>query len=194
MTLSVLRRPSHDLLPAYAEALARDWSPDNTRPEAAQEQLSRIKTDAEAFLASMEDRAAKGPPVPLPDGTQVPRLPSCRRWIWKDGFAGSIGMRWMTGTEDLPPTCFGHIGYAVVPWRRREGLAKRALQELLPETQALGLRHVDLTADPDNIASRKVILAAGGAFIGAQEKPAAYGGGFHNLYRIHLGRGGRADT
>jgi predicted acetyltransferase len=42
--------------------------------------------------------------------------------MWDGEFCGSIGLRWLPGTEELPPHCLGHIGYAVVPWKRRLGL------------------------------------------------------------------------
>ena len=83
--------------------------------EAAREDLSRIYADAAAFLASMEDREAKGPPVTLPDGSTARRLPGFKRWLWDGEFCGSIGLRWQPGTTALPPHCLGHIGYAVVP-------------------------------------------------------------------------------
>ncbi|MFG5409487.1 GNAT family N-acetyltransferase [Piscinibacter sakaiensis] len=115
------------------------------------------------------------------------RLPSLRRWIWSDGaFGGSIGLRWPADLGPLPPHVLGHIGYAVVPWQRRRGLATRALGEMLDEARRIGLREVDLTTDPDNLASQKVVLAHGGRFVGAFEKPAAYGRAPGWRYRIDL--------
>ena len=63
--------------------------------------LERIAEDADAFLASMDDREAAGPDIVLPDGTTVKRLPGFNRWMWDDGFVGAIGMRWSPGTEEL---------------------------------------------------------------------------------------------
>ncbi|MEL6643369.1 MAG: GNAT family N-acetyltransferase [Pseudomonadota bacterium] len=184
--MTVLFTPNRALLPGYIDALKRGWSPDNLRPEAAAEQLEAIAKDADAFLRRLSDAEGSGPPVTLPDGTQVARLPSFRRWIVRDGFAGTIGLRWQPGTTDLPPTCLGHIGYAVVPWRRREGLATAALIELLPEARALGLAHIDLTTDPDNRPSQRVIEAAGGCFVGQIKAPPQLGSGTHALFRISL--------
>lgn len=183
---TLLVRPAQQHLESYRAALRTGWSPNNLRPEAANEELAEIAADADLFLARMEDRDAKGVPVILPDGSFVTRLPSLRRWIWSDGFCGSIGIRWQPGTEDLPPTCRGHIGYAVVPWRRGEGLATAAVLEILPIARSIGLRHVDLTADPDNIASIRVMEKAGATYLGTFTTPEALGGVTDSLYRIML--------
>jgi predicted acetyltransferase len=120
-----LVRPGPEHLSGYVAALECGWSHDNERGvEAAREELARIKADAPAFLASMEDREAKGPPIILPDGSTAKRLPSFRRWLWDGEFCGSIGLRWQPGTTALPPYCLGHIGYAVVPWKQRLGYGK----------------------------------------------------------------------
>src|ERR1700758_2646228 len=71
-----LVRPGPEQLASYVAALERGWSADSERGvDAAREELSRIHADAAAFLASMEDREAKGPAVTLPDG----RRPSASR-------------------------------------------------------------------------------------------------------------------
>ncbi len=150
------------------------------------EELQAISRDAKAFLASLNDPGACGPDIQLPDGSSVKRLPSFRRWMWKDGFCGSIELRWQHGTNALPPTCQGHIGYSVVPWRRREGVATAALAALLPEARHVGLTAVDLTADPSNIASIRVIKANGGQLVERRDKMHVHGEGQELLYRIDL--------
>jgi len=65
-----LVRPAREYLASYAAALERGWSPDNVRGiEAARDELQLIAADADAFLASMDDREAKGSPIALPDGS-----------------------------------------------------------------------------------------------------------------------------
>ena len=105
-----LVRPARLHLASYVAALERGWSPDNTDTVAAAEELERLRADEASFLAGMEDREASGPPVKMPDGSFVPRLPGIRRWLWDGEFAGSIGFRWQPGTTALPPYCLGHIG------------------------------------------------------------------------------------
>jgi predicted acetyltransferase len=124
--------------------------------------------------------------VILPDGSTVPRLPGFRRWIWDDEFCGSIGFRWQPGTSDLPAHVLGHIGYAVVRWKRGRGYAKRALGLLLREVRSTGLTFVELTTDPDNPASQAVILANGGRLVERFKKEAVYGGQDGLRFRITL--------
>ncbi len=158
--------PALEYLDAYADALRRGWSPDNIRLEAAaREELAKIAQDPAGFVASLDDREAKGGPITLPDGTQIPRLPGYRRWLWDGDFCGSINFRWQPGTAALPPHSLGHIGYAVVPWKRGLSYATQALAMLLPEARKEGLPYVELTTDPDNRPSQKVITANGGVFV-----------------------------
>lgn len=178
--------PAAEHLPSYVDALRRGWSPDNLRPEAAQEELASIEDDADLFLRLHTDRDADGPPIVLPDGTTVNRLPGFRRWMWDGEFCGSIGFRWQPGTTALPPHCLGHIGYAVVPWKRSRGYATRALELLLPEVRMEGLEFVEITTDPDNIPSRRVIESNGGVLFEQFRKPSNYAGDHSLRYRIYL--------
>ena len=180
--------PAAQYLPGYIHALEQGWSPDNLRPQAALEELARIADDPARFLSEQVDREAKGPPVILPDGRTVPRLPGYLRWMWDGEFCGAIGFRWQPGTTDLPPHCLGHIGYSVVPWKRDRGYATRALQLLLPQIRDEGLAYVELTSDADNIASQRVIEANGGELIERFTKSAQYGGGESLRFRILLAK------
>jgi len=180
-------KPGLEHLASYKTALERGWSPDNVRLlEATREQLAAIEEDPIAFLAGLDDPDARGPPITLPDGTKVPRLPGFRRWIWDGEAAGSIGIRWQPGTSALPAHVLGHIGYAVVPWKERRGYATQALRLILGEARTIGLDYVEITTDIDNLASQKVILANGGNVIGRFAKIAAYGGAQSLRYRIDL--------
>jgi predicted acetyltransferase len=182
-----LVRPAAEHLGSYVAALRRGWSADNVRgAAAAREELGRIAADSHAFLESLDDREAKGPPVKLPDGSLVPRLPGFRRWMWDGEFVGSIALRWQPGTTALPPHCLGHIGYAVVPWHRRKGYATAALRLLLPEARAIGLAFVEITTDPANVASQGVVTAAGGVLVEHFIKPAQYGATPGLRFRIPL--------
>lgn len=179
--------PSLQYLPGYVDALKRGWSPDNVRGEAAaREHLEEITKDAVGFVATLVDREAKGDPIVLADGSSVPRLPGYERWIWDGEFCGRIGFRWQPGTEALPPTCLGHMGYSVVPWKQGRGYATRALRRLLPDARAEGLLYVEITTDPDNLPSQRVIERNGGVLVEEFIKPASLGGTPCLRYRIHL--------
>ena len=181
-----LVRPSVERLPGYVDALQRGWSPDNTRDEARFEQLREIEQDAAKFVALLDDPEAKGGPYRLPDGSLVERIPGFHRWMWDGDFCGEIGFRWLPGTAELPPKCLGHIGYGVVPWKRNRGYATSALRLLLPEAREQGLPYVEITTDPDNVASQRVILANGGILVERFKKDPAYGDVEGLRFRITL--------
>src|SRR5438552_14342006 len=179
--------PSLERLPIYVAALKRAWSPDNIKGAAASiEELAQIEKDPRAFVDSITDREAKGPPIALPDGTTATRLPGFRLWLWDTEFCGSIGLRWLPGTSELPAHVLGHIGYAVVPWKEGRGYAKLALKLMLEHARAEGLQYVEITTNPDNTASRRVIEANGGVLIGRFQRPAQYGRTDAVRYRITL--------
>jgi predicted acetyltransferase len=182
-----LKRPSIALLPAYVAALNAGWSPDNVLGKAAADrQLARIEQDPQAFVDSLYDPEARGAPIPLPDGGVVPRLPGFVSWIWDGEFCGSIGFRWAPDGLELPAHVLGHIGYAVVPWKQNRGCATAALGLLLPEARARGLAYVDLTTDPGNMPSQRVILSNGGELAGPFRKPAQFGGAEGLRFRIFV--------
>lgn len=179
--------PTEQHLASYAEALRRGWSPNSERATAASlEELAQIESDPKAFIESLDDREAKGAPVKMPDGSVVPRLPGFRRWMWDGEFAGSIAFRWQRGTVELPPYCLGHIGYSVVAWKQRRGYATAALLMLLDEARFMEFPYVEITTDPENLPSKKVILAAGGTLYEEFLKPPQFGGKPCLRFRIGL--------
>lgn len=179
--------PSERYLSGYVRALEQGWSPDNVRGERApSEELLHIAQDRIGFLDALVDREAKGAPITLPDGSTVPRLPGYRRWLWDGEFCGSIGFRWQRGTAALPPYCLGHVGYAVVPWKRDRGYATAALKELLPDAKDEGLPYLEITTDPGNVASRRVIEANGGVLCERFVKPVVFGSAEGLRFRIAL--------
>jgi predicted acetyltransferase len=191
-----LVRPATAHLPSVMAALRTGWSPNTTRPEAAQEELALIEADADDYLRWMDDPDGRGPPVTLADGRQVPRIPGLRRWLWADDsdapgselqrFIGVISLRWLPGNAPLPPHVLGHVGYAIVPWHAGRGHATAGLGATLPLARQQGLRFIELTTDPDNLASQRVITRNGGVLVEHFNKGPTYGNKPGLRYRIDL--------
>lgn len=163
-----LIEPTLDRLPGYVAALETGWSPSATR-DLSGIHLDATRADARAFLSDLTRH--EGGTVTLADGTLVPRLPGRVFWIWDGEFCGTINLRFVPGTLDLPAHVSGHVGYAVVPWKWRRGYATRALALLLPVAHELGLPRVLVTCDAGNAASRRVIEANGGIAAGERSAP-----------------------
>ena len=163
----ILIAPSMDALPSYRAALERGWSSEAAAEDPAQaaRELAEIDADPQAFVAALNEPTRGGRPITLPDGSEVPRLPGIRRWMWDDDYVGAISVRWQPGTMELPPYCLGHIGYAVVPWQRRRGHASSALGQMLTIARDEGLPYVDIVTDVDNLASQQVVRANGGELV-----------------------------
>jgi predicted acetyltransferase len=85
-------------------------------------------------------------------------------YLWmveSDEVVGRISLR-----HELTPwlrEVGGHIGYAVRPSARRRGHASKAVALMLPLCAERGLEQVLITCDVDNLGSRRVIEANGGA-------------------------------
>lgn len=157
-----LIEPCAALLDGYAAALRRGWSP-NTMQDVSADELEAVEADPAGFLRDLTDGDGT---VTLADGREMQRLPFRLFWISDGDFCGSIGLRFRRGTEELPAHVPGHIGYAVVPWKRRLGYATAALALILPVARDEGLARVLVTCDADNDASKRVIVANGGVLVG----------------------------
>ncbi len=105
----------------------------------------------DALLADTRERS------PRPAG----HVPSTHLWwVEDDQFLGRVQIR-----HRLTPFLReegGHLGYHVIPPRRRRGHATAMLAAALPVAAALDINCVLVTCDSDNIGSRKVIETNGG--------------------------------
>jgi predicted acetyltransferase len=73
-----------------------------------------------------------------------------------------------------------------VPWKQGLGYAKAALSLILREARAVGLPYVEITTDPDNAASQRVISANGGVLVEHFIKPPQFGSKPGLRFRIVL--------
>jgi predicted acetyltransferase len=186
MTIQIIS-PNMDLLPSYLAALERNWTSNaDSDAEGASRLVARIKRDPEAFLASLSNLQGKGSPITLEDGSSVPRIPFVRHWIWDGEYAGDINLRWQPGTSELPSYVLGHVGYAVVPWKRGADYASIAIRLLMPVARGLNLDWLDISMDAANIASRRTAEKAGATLIKTFDAGPEYGGVDACLYRISL--------
>lgn len=168
--------PDAVLLPGYLAALERHWTSDaDDDPDGAARLITQIRRDPTAFLASLSNPEGAGAPIVLDDGTQVARLPWLRYWISDGEYAGDMNLRWQPGTAELPPYCLGHVGYAVVPWKRGAGYASQALMQLPPIARRFGLPWLDISMDSSNTASRRTAERGGAVLIREFNAGAEYG-------------------
>jgi predicted acetyltransferase len=165
------------------------WVPATVAVVGAAGEHAEIDADPAAFVAALNDPLRGGRPITLPDGSQVPRLPGFRRWMWDGEYAGAISARWQPGTMDLPPHCLGHMGSGVVPWTRRRGYATAALGQMLELVREEGLPFVDIVTDEDNTASQAVVRANGGLLEERFVTPAAAGSHPALRFRVMLNPG-----
>jgi predicted acetyltransferase len=185
--MTELIQPNRGQLGEYLAALEGGFNPNPMLGEHGRRMAIELARDRpDEYLALAHDPEGLGPPVLCPDGSTVPRLPSITRWIWDNGFCGTIGFRWRPGTTDLPPTCLGHIGYAVVPWRQGMGIATRALALMLEEATQRGMPFVTLTTRFDFIASQRVIQKNGGTALEEFITPPEMGAERGIRFRIDL--------
>ena len=109
------------------------------------------------FVAYLHADATPDAPRP------AAHVPQSTWWLVEgDIYLGRISCRHVL--NDWLREYGGHVGYEIRPSARRQGHATTMLRTVLPHVHALGVDPALLTCDEDNLASRKVIEAAGGEF------------------------------
>ena len=104
-------------------------------------------------------------------------VPQTSYWLYEDDKPMGYGRIRHCLNEKLAETG-GHIGYAIRCTEREKGYGNKLLSLLLEECKKLNIQKVQIAANTDNIASNKIILKHGGAFIRSSENK--------NFYHINI--------
>lgn len=142
-----LIRPDMDYLESYTVALERGWSPSSMVDNSAK-LLGLLMQNPEKHAADLAAYSAKGADY-------------IHWWMWDGGFCGFVLLMHAAGTTALLPHLPGHLGYNVVPWKRRQGYASRALALAKPLFAARGFGSLEVMCREDNAASRRVLEKSG---------------------------------
>lgn len=111
----------------------------------------------EDFPAWLETTVNHAAGIGLPEGY----VPSTTYFLYVNG--EPVGMiRLRTQLSESLRILGGHIGYAVGPAFRGKGYATKMLRLVLQEANAIGIEQALVTANVDNLASRRVIEKNGG--------------------------------
>lgn len=109
--------------------------------------------------------------------TTADRVPSYHFWMrWtppaehRPAIVGGLSLR-IGDTPDIVQH-IGHVGYNVHPPARGHHFAERAVRLVLPLARQHRLRQLWITANPDNLASRRTIERLGATLVDTIELPA----------------------
>lgn len=153
MTIA-LTRPTIALFDSWAAAVA-EFDGGHIDGGGFEKGFEPDRAACEAFVARAELYATPG--TVLPEG----HVPCDYFWITEgDRVVGFLSFR--RELNDYLRSFGGHIGYSVVPSRRREGIVREALRLALRRAKVDGYDRVMLTCDDDNVGSIRTIEGAGG--------------------------------
>lgn len=158
-----LTTPSLDLFDSWADAVAEFGG---VHIDGAGLELGTVPDRAacEEFVAKAELYGRAG--AVLPEG----HVACDYFWIADaEEVVGFIAFR--RELNDWLRTYGGHIGYSVRPSRRREGIARAALDLVLDRARVQGYEKVMLTCDDDNLGSYRTIEGAGGELVATIDGP-----------------------
>ncbi len=113
--------------------------------------------DPTVFAAWVESTRAQERGEQVPDGW----VPSTLRWVEAQGqLVATVALRHELNAFLLEEG--GHVGYAVRPTARRQGVATAALRAMLDVARSRGIERALLVCDDDNVASARTIEGNGG--------------------------------
>lgn len=164
MTIA-LARPNIGLFDSWAAAVA-EFDGGHIAGGGFEPGIVPDRATCEAFVEKAERFATPG--AVLPAGyVQCDHF-----WITEGGqVVGFLSFR--RELNDYLRRFGGHIGYSVVPSRRREGIVREALRLTLRFARKEGYDRVMLTCDDDNVGSIRTIEGAGGELEDVIDAPEA---------------------
>ncbi len=115
----------------------------------------RTREEFRSWLAAQEANAAK---TEIEDGWKVPQAIF---WLYVDGKPVGMGKLRYFLTDALRQSG-GHIGYAIAPHARGNGLGMILLNKLLHEAAQHGIEQALVTVNNANPASIRVAMKCGG--------------------------------
>lgn len=164
MTIA-LARPTIDLFESWAAAVA-EFDGGHIDGGGFEQGFVPDRAACEAFVEKAALYAT--PAADLPEG----HVPCDYYWITEgDQVVGFLSFR--RELNDYLRRFGGHIGYSVIPSRRREGIVREALRLVLRTAKTDGYDRVMLTCDDDNIGSIRTIEGAGGELEDVIDAPEA---------------------
>ena len=150
--MSILTRPSLDYKKSYLQAM-REFQGEG---HYITYNLRRIGEHFDDYIRQLYKQEER-------DSTTPGRVPNTEFWlIDNDTFIGRLNLR--HHLNDYLLHVAGHIGYEIRPTQRRRGYGIEILHLGLLEARAIGLTHVLVTCDEDNVGSRRIIEHNDGIF------------------------------
>ncbi|WP_292764866.1 GNAT family N-acetyltransferase [Microbacterium sp. UBA3486] len=164
MTIA-LSRPTTDLFESWAAAVG-EFEGGHVDGGGLEKGFVPDRAAFEEFVERAELYATPG--AVLPEG-HVP----CDYYLITEGdqVVGFLSFR--RELNDYLRRFGGHIGYSVIPSRRREGIVREAMRQILRQAKVEGYERVMLTCDDDNIGSIRTIEGAGGELEDVIDAPEA---------------------
>ncbi len=119
-----------------------------------EDDIVELQNNFEKYLENVE-KESKG--VELKGG----RVPQTVYWMIADGvYIGRVSIRHYLNENLLKEG--GHIGYDVIPSKRKNGYGTKLLEYGLLKSKEMKLEKVLVTCDEENVGSRKIIEKCGG--------------------------------
>lgn len=155
----ILIKPSTEYLTSYIE-FAEQLEEEGKKERFS---LDQAKKDPDTYIKNMKILEIESCKAIAPY-----LVPTTILWLIQennDEVIGRLSIRHSLGNDFLK-NFGGHLGYAVKPTYRKQGIGGFLLGEGLKFAKKIAISEVVITCDEDNIPSKKIIEKGGGRYIG----------------------------